>query len=202
MKDNPVMQNIIARESCRKFKPEKISREDIETIVTAGAYAPSAGGRQPWHFAVVTNPEIINFIAEDSEKVMKATKASASESERNRHKGNFTSMPTIAGNEGFAPLLIMIFEPKERTQDAASHLAAENMMLAAQSLGIYSIWLGAINANTVQKHIEDPEGSPLLKQLVPEDCHLVCTLGFGYPEPDGFRHPRLERRTDNVHYYE
>lgn len=198
MKFNPVIENIMARESCRKFKKELLSSEEIETIVTAGAYAPSAGGRQPWQIAVVTDSRIIQYISDEAAIGM--AKALANETDATRHKGNFTTMPTLGG-EYIAPLLVMIFEPQERTPDAASHLAAENMMLAAWSLGIASCWLGAVNATVVQKNIDDPEGSQLIKQLVPKDCHLVCTLAFGYPDEAGFRHPRLERRTDNVRYF-
>lgn len=198
MKINAVIENIMARESCRKFKTDKLSREDIETIVAAGTYAPSAGGRQPWQIVAVTDPEIIGFIGRESQRQMEI--ALASTADRDRHKGNFTSMPTLGG-ENMAPLLILIFEPQERTQDAASHLAAENMMLAAWSLGIASCWAGAINATVVQKHLEDPEGSPIIKQLAPEEGHLVCTIAFGYGEEEGFRHPRLERRDDNVRYF-
>ncbi len=199
MKQNPVIKNIMERESCRKFKKNPLSQEDIDTIVTAGTYAPSAGGRQPWQIAVVTNPEIIQLISDESAIGM--AKALANETDATRHKGNFTSMPVLGG-EYLAPLLIMIFEPKERTQDAASHLAAENMMLAAWSLGIASCWLGAVNATVIQKNLEDPQGSPLIQQLLPDGCHLVCTLAFGYADEAGFRHPRLERRKDNVRYFQ
>lgn len=200
MKTNPVIENIIARESCRKFKADKISREDIETIVTAGTYAPSAGGRQPWHIVVVTDPEIISFIGDDSVRQMSAF-VTAPDSKKDEYLGNFKSRPILGGGV-FAPMLILIFEPKEKTQDAASHLAAENMMLAARSLGIHSCWIGAVNANTINKNLESADGEPLLKKLIPnEDCHLACTLAFGYADEGGLRHPRLERRTDNIHYF-
>lgn len=43
---NEVINNILTRRSSRKFKSEAIPRSDLELIVKAGLYAPSAMGKQ------------------------------------------------------------------------------------------------------------------------------------------------------------
>ena len=48
------MQEIKSRRSIRKYKKEAIDRNDIELILKAGIYAPSAKNRQPWKYYVYT----------------------------------------------------------------------------------------------------------------------------------------------------
>ncbi|PZT48612.1 NAD(P)H-dependent oxidoreductase [Helicobacter valdiviensis] len=43
------------RYSCREFKQEAISKEDLEYILEAGRNAPSSLGLEPWKFVVVQN---------------------------------------------------------------------------------------------------------------------------------------------------
>ena len=56
-RQNDTLETIFKlRRSCRAYNPEmKIPREDLETIVRAGRYAPSGLNRQPWHFTVLTD---------------------------------------------------------------------------------------------------------------------------------------------------
>jgi hypothetical protein len=45
-----VMEAILTRRSIRKYTGEPVSEEDLQTILRAGSYAPSAHNYQPWHF--------------------------------------------------------------------------------------------------------------------------------------------------------
>jgi coenzyme F420-0:L-glutamate ligase/coenzyme F420-1:gamma-L-glutamate ligase len=54
-----------SRRSVRKFIPEQISREQIESILEAATRAPSAHNRQPWRFIVVINPASRRKLAEE-----------------------------------------------------------------------------------------------------------------------------------------
>jgi nitroreductase len=53
MKNNETMQSILARRSYKGFKSDPISDDILETILTAGKYAPNGMNRQAWHFTVV-----------------------------------------------------------------------------------------------------------------------------------------------------
>ena len=46
------------RRSCREFKNEPLTREQIEAIVTAGQWAPSPLNQQPFQFIAVTDPAL------------------------------------------------------------------------------------------------------------------------------------------------
>jgi nitroreductase len=214
---NPVILNIMARESYRQFKTDKVKREDIDWILKAGSYAPSAGGRQPWAFTVITNEEIINYIADESLNTFNASGIAPSSGtpgsnpedikktlleKRPGPPGGFKRGGIILGRDGFPPCVIIISETTEKTQDAASHLAAENIMLAAKSLGLDSLWMGAVNADVLQPALDKDDCPQIIKQLIPENHHLVCTIGIGYADWNAFRAPRVPRRTDNVFFFE
>ena len=46
------------RESCRKYDPRAVNREDIVRIIEACRLAPSACNSQPWRFIVVDEPSL------------------------------------------------------------------------------------------------------------------------------------------------
>src|SRR5208337_2138950 len=48
---------IIGRRSVRKYTDQPISNEDVQDIITAGLYAPSAIDLQPWYFVVIKSEE-------------------------------------------------------------------------------------------------------------------------------------------------
>lgn len=49
-----ILKEIIERRSIRKYKAKDVNKRDIEQILKAGIYAPSAKNRQPWKYYVYT----------------------------------------------------------------------------------------------------------------------------------------------------
>ena len=61
--DNVVLQALRTRRSIRNFKPEQITDEELETVLEAGTWAPTAMGFQdPWIVAV-QNPALLERIS-------------------------------------------------------------------------------------------------------------------------------------------
>lgn len=56
------------RRTVRQFSDRRVPREVIESCLRAAGSAPSGANMQPWHFAVVTDPEIKRRIREAAEK--------------------------------------------------------------------------------------------------------------------------------------
>ena len=54
---NAVMENIMTRRTIRRFREQQICEEELQTVLDAGLYAPSAGGRQGVLFVVSQNKE-------------------------------------------------------------------------------------------------------------------------------------------------
>jgi len=57
------MELIQNRRSIRKYKPTKVPRDKINKILEAARIAPSASNRQPWHFIVVEDKDMIKKLA-------------------------------------------------------------------------------------------------------------------------------------------
>ncbi|MEG1426973.1 MAG: nitroreductase family protein, partial [Oscillospiraceae bacterium] len=58
---NETIQTIMTRRSIRKFKDNQIKKEELESILLAGEFAPCAGGRQSPFFVVCQNAETNNL---------------------------------------------------------------------------------------------------------------------------------------------
>ncbi|MBN2110834.1 MAG: nitroreductase [Methanosarcinaceae archaeon] len=119
------IDTILSRRSVREFTKEKVSREDIETILNAGRWAPSGLNNQPWKFIVIQNEETMKKM-EDCTHYWKIIRS--------------------------APLLIAVFLDQEnmynRTKDIqAVGAAIQNMLLACCEMGLGAVWLGEILNN-------------------------------------------------------
>jgi len=117
------------RRSIRSFQDKKISEKEIEMILEAGRWTPSASNRQPWEFIVIRNTEILEKLSKTAlyGKFMKGI-----------------------------PLAIAInakinTSPKWYLIDTS--LVSMNMMLMAWSLGIGTCWIGAMNRDKAKEII-------------------------------------------------
>ena len=119
---NDVVKAMKERRSVRKFKEELPKKADLEQVVEAGLFAASAMGRQATKMVVVTDRKLRDRI-----------------SEMNRKVGGWD-----AGFDPFygAPAMIIVLAEKDwgnRVYDGS--LVMGNLMLAAHSLGLGSIWI-------------------------------------------------------------
>jgi iodotyrosine deiodinase len=55
------------RRTIREFSDRPVARDVVEACLRAAASAPSGANRQPWHFVVVTQPEVKRRIREAAE---------------------------------------------------------------------------------------------------------------------------------------
>ena len=71
-------EDIATRRTCRMFAPTPVPRAVIEEALLAAGTAPSGANHQPWHFAIISSPELkhrIRLGAEDEEAAFYAGKA-------------------------------------------------------------------------------------------------------------------------------
>mgnify|MGYP002623257078 CR=1 FL=1 len=176
-----VMEAIRTRHSVRKYQNKQISREDLETIIEAGLRAPNAGGRQGSVIVGIHNAEL-------SEKIGKLNIAKF---DRSALLGSYVSeeQPSIiddpAIKSGFygAPSVCVIFGPENFLYSVAdAFCCAENMIIAAKSLGISSCIIAR-----GEETFDNPEGRKFLEQWeIPEGYTARCFVLLGYidgPEP-------------------
>ena len=158
--------------------------------------APSAGGRQDVIFAVCQDREInerLGRIKRANSHPRMATAASYV----SREQPSIADDPKLTNAFYDAPTVITFFAPKQflfSVDDCA--VAAENMMLAADALGIGSCYIGQ-----GWPAFADPYGQEVLKKWrIPTDHYAVMQLVLGYPR-EGDRHPTPKpRKKDRVLY--
>lgn len=133
---NATIENIKSRRSCRAFLPDPIVDGGLEAVVEAGLYAPSASNEQPWHFTVIKSREILDELS-----------AAAKEALKNVNAGYIAQ---LANNEKFhafhhAPVAVIVSgEEKASMPQIDCAAATQNLLVAAESLGIGSCWIGFI----------------------------------------------------------
>lgn len=132
-----LMELIKSRHSIRKYTEQQISREALELILEAGNYAPNAGGGQRGMPVGVRNKELTTKIG-----VMNLAKF-----DRTRLAGSYVSKeqpstiddPTIKNGFYGAPAVAAVFAQNNfMFREADAFCCAENMVLQATELGIYS----------------------------------------------------------------
>jgi nitroreductase len=67
---NEVLKTIKERRSVRAYTDRQLTRSELDLIIEAGMYAPSAHNEQPWYFTVVQNRELLDEINKKANEIM------------------------------------------------------------------------------------------------------------------------------------
>ena len=97
---------IYNRKSIRKFKNDKVSKEDIVKMLDAAIHAPSPKNQQTWHFVVIQNNELISKISDIVEKNHINLAEMAKEEKQKKLMMNLLSYYTCFKN---APVLVVVY---------------------------------------------------------------------------------------------
>jgi nitroreductase len=171
MIDNPTLTALHERRSANRFLSRPITDEQLDAILEAGRWAPSALNSQPWDFVVVTDPSLRSQI------------------------GALLREITWAWS-GFAAAPAMIAVSVDPTRDPAHFVedgavAAQNLCLAAQSLGLASSWAGVYSGNarngTVEKALKKLLQLPRTHRII-----AIVPVGTASHAGRGSRRPLRE----------
>ena len=172
-----VLENMKSRRSVRKFKPDMVPQEILDQITEAGLYAASGMGRQATIMLQVTNKELRDKIAKMNQEI-----------------GGW--------KEGFdpfygAPAILLVLANKERSTCVYDgSLVMGNMMLAAHTLGLGSIWI-----HRAKEEFEMPEYKQLLKKLgIEGEWEGIAHCAVGYA--DGELPQAADRKEGRVFWIE
>lgn len=167
------IQNIMERVSVRQFSDKEISEENLRIILEAGMAGPSCKNTRDWSFVVVRDKDMLNKMAD----------------------ANGPPATPLRN----AQLGILVCGDLERSFELAPEywvidgsIATQNMILAANALGIGSVWLGTW-----------PQESRLNAQAelfgLPESQKPHSIIAFGYPKEKSTK-VKLIWEEDRVHY--
>jgi 5,6-dimethylbenzimidazole synthase len=138
-----ILTAITARRSCRSFLPDPVSDPDIESVLAAAITAPSPLNSQPWNFVVITGIGTKTKIYEEAVRSKQFLLEKTGWKWVGRYDVEFLkTVPMMIG---------VIGDPKKSGADIfmeggigawrdACGAAIQNMMLAAQALGLGSLW--------------------------------------------------------------
>ena len=161
------LEIIRTRRSCRSYKPEQITDEQLNVVLEAGTYAPTSRGLQSPFIVAVQNDVLKERLAKMNAEVM-----------------GVTTNPYYD-----APTYVLVFVPEDApngVQDAS--LVLENMMLAAHAQGLGSCWI-----HREREMFATEEGKELMRQWgLPEGLIGIGALSVGYP--DGEPSPAKPRK--------
>ena len=174
---NEVIKAMEERRSVRRFKTDMPEKAAIEQIIEAGLYAANGRGKQAAIVVAVTDKKLRDKISEDNRKI-----------------GGW--------QEGFDPfygapvILIVLADKNWPTAVYDGSLVMGNMMLAAHSLGLGSIWI-----HRAKEEFESDEYRQLLSNLGVEGEWVGighCAVGYA----DGEVPAPAKRRENRVFWAE
>ncbi len=146
------IQAILTRKSVRKYMDKPVEESLIEQVLLAGTRAPSGKGNEPWRFAVIQDIEC---------------------------KENIAQLCQYGDIIRGAPVLICQFLDTnvayDTVKDAGSMGAcAQNMLLAAHSLGLGAVWIAEIRRNK--------EEVAKLCGVSAQEYELMMVMPLGYSD--------------------
>lgn len=172
---NETLKTLETRRSCRKFIADKMpAKEQLDAIIRAGTFAPSGMGRQSVKIIAVTNREMRDKISEENAKVM----------------GQSGTDPFY----GAPVILIVIADKSASTSIYDGSLVMGNLLNAAESLGLGSIWI-----HRAKEEFENDFGKQILNDLgITGEWEGIGHAAIGYAAEGGVRPPAV--RKDNVYW--
>jgi nitroreductase len=185
---NETLRIISRRRSTKKFLPDMLDEAVVRAIVEAGRSAPSAMGRQARLFVVVQNKHLLEELNVAVKEV-----AATREEEFYRRVGNIKDYNVFYGT----PVLVIVAGDSNKPMIEADCAAAnQNMLIAAESLGLGACW---INFTLFAFH--GPRAEEFRKKLnIPSDYNAYCSVAVGSKALD-----RLEKKAiegNEVHFFE
>lgn len=177
---NQTINDIITRRSVKKYLDKPVPMELVEQVVKAGTYAPSGMNKQASIILAVTNKEMRDRLSRINLEIVKGKNLTTSSGHGDPFYG--------------APVVLVVLAKKEiGTRIYDGSLVMENMMIAANSIGLGSCWI-----HRAKETFETEEGKQILGELgVNEEYEGIGNCIIGYVDSDGIK-PQKPRKDDYV----
>ena len=163
-----IINNIFTRKSVRSYTGGAVTKDTLELLVKAGMAAPTGMNRQPWQFYATNNPKTIEEAA--------------------KKLGRGGNMVKEAG-----AVIVVCGVPAESEIYWAidATCATENILLAAEALGLGAVWLSAYpneeRMNTVSEAFD-----------IPKEFKVLCYIPVGHPT--GKEQPKDKWKPERFHF--
>ena len=169
---NNTLEVIHQRKSVRNYTDQKVEKEKLETLVKAGMAAPTAVNKQPWAFVVIDDKDVLNQLGDALPYAKMAKKAGGA--------------IIVCGDLSKA---LEGWEQEFWIQDCSA--ATQNILLAAESMGLGAVWTAAYPAKDRMKSVIDILNLP--EHIIP-----LNVIPIGYPK--GMEKPKDKWKSENMHW--
>lgn len=162
-----IINTISNRRSIRSYEPDSVTLNQIHKLLTAAVQAPNATRKAAWEFAIIQDKALLETLSNEIKSAM--------------NENIRALIPALSEDPDFnifynAGTLIIIYSlHSEPFATADCWLAAENLMLAAYSLGLGSCVIG-----TAITTLNSPQWKNRLG--VPQDRTAIAPIIVGIPE--------------------
>ncbi len=172
MKQETVLNAIQTRASVRQFTGEKISNEQIETLLRCAMSAPTALNKQPWAFIVVTEDTLLSKMGE--------------------------AFPFSRCGNGAACAFVMCGDLSKAIEGDGQGFwindvsaATENLLLAAHAMDLGGVWTGVY---------PNPQRTAEVQEMLglPENIIPMCIVPIGVPAEQPAVKDKFKQ--ENIHY--
>lgn len=154
------LEDLKSRRSCRAYRPEQITQEELEAVLEAGVYAPNGRGHQS--------------------PVLVAVQDKATRDKLSRMNGEIMGNPDTDPFYGAPTVIVVLAEADWPTAVYDGSCAMCNLLNAASAIGLGSCWI-----HRAKEEFESEEGKQLLCQWGLEGSYLgVGHCVLGYPAQD------------------
>ncbi|MGB9959700.1 MAG: nitroreductase family protein [Candidatus Bathyarchaeales archaeon] len=182
---NEAITAIRNRRSIRKFKADQIPEEFLSEILECALLAPNARNQQKWHFTVIQNKNALaKMVSILKENILNSGIEFLVERAKDPNFDPFGGAPTV---------ILVTADKSARFVEFDCAAAAENIMIAAESLG-----LGSHVMAMTELIFASEKGKEFKRELeVPEGYEHICTIAIGYKDENP---PQKPRRKDVITY--
>lgn len=178
---NSFLDLALRRRSIRKYQNKEIESEKIQTIIQSALASPSSKHLNPWEFVVVTDREILRRMA------------------CCRTYGSSMLSESPLG------IVVCVNPSVADTWQCDGAIAALNMLLAAEDLGLGGCWV-QVNGRTTETGnntlpTETPASDYIRSLLdIPNNLQVLCIVSIGYKQEDKKPINPEKLQYEKVHY--
>ncbi len=185
-----VMDAIYERRSVRSYVPERLDRDTIRALLAAAVRAPTAVHEEPWAFAVVQDAGALKRLS-DRAKPLFLEEVHRAHLDRGGHALDIFASPEFNIFYNAGTLIVICARPMGPFIIADCWLAAENLMLAACSMGLGTCVIGsavpALNTTEIKSELG-----------IPAALTAIAPIIVGVPSGET---PRTARKEPEVLYW-
>lgn len=168
---NETINHILERRTIREYTSEQITDEELETLLTCAMWAPSGRNSQPCHLRVVQSKKFLDEMNVDFKNLVGWDTPAYTNWDKNPFYQN-------------APTVLFMYSKDDSSMDGG--LMAENIALAAKSMGLGTCIIGSIGAL-----LNHEEGKKWKEKLdIPGDFRFLIAIAVGHGDENPAPKPR------------